>query len=290
MPAPAVAVPNVSEGRDPRGVELLAAAVTGEGARVVDVHSDPIHNRSVLTSAGPVEVLVPAMAELAAAAAVIDLTQHSGVHPRLGGLDVCPFVVGEAGVEAAVGAARAAGAAIAERAGVPVYLYGFAATRPECERLPDIRAGGLQRLTQRSESELPPDFGAVPIDPHRGVVCVGARDVLIALNVVVRADPATAKSLAAAVRCDESLSGVRALGLDLGGGTAQVSMNLTDPALTGVDDAFSAVAAVAETAGVRVVGTELVGVPPERFMPDPDAQAARLLIQPGRSLEAALAG
>lgn len=289
-PGPLVAVPNVSEGRDLRFLGRLVEAAGAAGARVVDVHSDPVHNRSVLTVAGEAGALVDGMAALAALAAEIDLTAHEGVHPRLGGLDVCPFVADGVAVAEAVAVARSAGAAIAERAGVPVYLYGHAAARPACARLPDLRRGGLGRLVERSQGELPPDFGTTPIDPRRGVVCVGARDVLIAFNVWLRCDVGTAREIAAAVRADDRLTGVRALGLDLDRGRCQVSMNLTDPATTAVDDAFAIVAEHAAAAGIEVRGTELVGVPPERFLPAPDAEAARLLIKPGRSLEAALAG
>ncbi|MFN2587613.1 MAG: glutamate formiminotransferase [Actinomycetota bacterium] len=285
-----VAVPNVSEGRDSAAIERFVEAVVAAGARVVDVHSDTIHNRSVLTTVAPPDRLADAMAALAAATTSIDLTAQRGVHPRLGGLDVCPFVVDDAPAGDVVALARAGGEAIAERARLPVYLYGYAATRRECEHLPDLRRGGLHGLVERSRRDLPPDLGPPVVDLRRGVVCVGARDVLVAFNVWLRCDAATAREIAATVRADRALAGVRALGFDLGGGRAQVSMNLTEPARTGVDAVHGAVAALAADLGVRVLGTEIVGVPPERFMPDPDAQAARLLIKPGRSLEAALAG
>lgn len=285
-----VAVPNVSDGRDPATVAWFADVVRVTGARVLDVHSDRVHNRSVLTVAAGATALVPAMAELARAATSVDLVEHEGVHPRLGGLDVCPFVVDQTPVERVVDVARVAGAAVAESAGVPVYLYGYAATRPECERLPALRNGGLGRLIERSHRDLPPDFGALPIDPRRGVVCVGARDVLIAFNVWLSADLACARRIAGAVRTALGGAGVRALGLDLGGGLAQVSMNLTQPRRAGIDAAYQEVAARAAAEGVAVHATEIVGLPPERFLPDPDAEAARLLLEPGRSLESVLGG
>lgn len=285
-----VAVPNVSEGRDAATVAALASAVTGSGARVLDVHSDGVHNRSVITAAGGAGPLVAAMTALARAATAIDLTRHAGVHPRLGVLDVCPFVVDAEDPGPAVAGARAAGAAIAEEAGIPVYLYGYAATRPECAALPALRKGGLARLIERSETELPPDFGSTPIDPRRGVVCVGARGVLIAFNVWVRGGIEAVRRIAAGVRESLGPLGVRTLGLDVGDGLAQVSMNLTDPARAGIDDAYREAAARAAEEGARIEATEIVGLPPERFMPDPGAEAARLLIEPGRSLERALAG
>lgn len=281
-----VAVPNVSEGRDDERVAALVESVRAGGAAILDVHSDPVHNRTVMTAWARPQELVDAMARLAEAAALIDLTRHEGAHPRLGALDVCPFVFDGTSVDDAVAAARAAGAEIWRRARLPVYLYGRAATRPECESLPDIRRGGLTRLIRRSERELPPDFGTTPIDPRRGVVCAGARGVLIAFNVWLRCDLPVAQKIAAEVRGPA----VRALGLDARGGLAQVSMNLTDPARVGVDAAYEEVARRAAELGAAVHVTEIVGLPPERFMPDPDAEAARRLIAPGRSLERALAG
>lgn len=276
-----VAVPNVSEGRDLELVGRLVAAVEDAGARVLDVHSDPVHNRSVLTTVAEPAVLVEAMTALARAATAIDLSLHSGVHPRLGVLDVCPFVVDGLPANVVVDAARAAGRSIAETAGLPVYVYGEAALRPECSELPRLR---------RTAHELAPDYGPTVPDPRHGVVCVGARGPLIAFNVWLRADLATAKLIAAAVRAELGGVGVRTLGLDVGGGLTQVSMNLTDPSRAGVDDAFNAVAGLAAAEGAAIHATELVGLPPERFMPDPNAEAARLLMEPGRSLERVLAG
>lgn len=284
-----VAVPNVSEGRDAATIASLTAAVGAPGVRVLDVHTDAIHNRSVITAAGDAAALAAGMASLARAATAIDLTRHRGIHPRLGVLDVCPFVVDGGDDSAAVAAARSAGAAIAETAGIPVYLYGRAATRPECESLPALRRGGLARLIERSQDDLPPDFGPTTVDPRRGVACVGARGVLIAFNVWLRGDVAAARRVATRVREGLGGDGVRTLGLDLGDGLTQVSMNLTEPDRAGVDDAFSAVAAGAAAEGVAVHATELVGLPPERYLPAPDAEAARLLIEPGRSLERELA-
>ncbi|MDQ3953887.1 MAG: glutamate formiminotransferase, partial [Actinomycetota bacterium] len=283
-----VAVPNVSEGRDGEKIARVVASVRDAGARVLDVHSDPIHNRTVVTAGAEPVTLVAATAALALAATSIDLTQHVGVHPRLGVLDVCPFVVDRVPIAEVVEVARTAGAAISERAGLPVYLYGHAATRPECEHLPDIRRGGLAGLMRRAAGELPPDFGLRTIDPRLGVVCVGARGPLIAFNVWLRCDAPTARRIAAAVRKEGSTRGVRALGLDLGGAGAQVSMNLTDPDRAGIDDAYRMVASRAAAEGVEVQATELVGLPPERYLPDPDAEAARLLRRPGRSLERVL--
>ena len=141
-------------------------------------------------------------------------------------------------------------------------------------------------MRKRARSELPPDLGPTGIDLRTGVVCVGARDVLIAFNVWLDAPVDVAIDLASRVR--DPGRGVRALGFDMGAGRSQVSMNLTQPEEVGIDEAFDA---VRQAAGhrVKIAATELIGVPPERFMPDPKREAARLLVKPGRSLEVALA-
>lgn len=283
-----IAVPNVSEGSDLRIVQTLATMIEGRGARVLDTHTDADHGRTVFTVAGEAPELVTAMTALAVGAGTIDLTEQKGVHPRLGSLDVLPFVPHDASMEAAVDAAHRTGAAIGER-GISVYYYGFASDRRETRDLRDLRSGGLGRLIQRAMTELPPDEGPAEIDPRRGVVCVGARDVLIAFNVFVDCDAERVRAIAAAVRAELGPRGVRALGLDLPrSGRRQVSMNLTEPAKAGIDDAFEVVRRLAEGAGAKVTGTEIVGLVPERFQPDPDAEAARLVLEPGRSLEAAL--
>ena len=284
-----VAVPNVSEGRDRSVIAAWTAIVEAQGARVLDVHSDGVHNRSVLTVAGTPEVVPLAMAELAACASSIDLVAQRGAHPRLGGLDVCPVVADRIPMETAVESAKRVGAAIAERARLPVYLYGAAATRVGNRDLPALRKGGLAALEARARWGLAPDFGPPIIDPHRGVVCVGARGPLIAFNVWLRCGIQPARRLAAQVRASGGgLPGTRALGIEMGGGLSQVSMNLIEPDTTGVDAAFAAVAEPAAAEGIEVVATEIVGLAPERYLPDPQKRAARLLLRPGRSLESAL--
>lgn len=289
-----IAVPNVSEGRDAAAIARYADAIASAGARVLDIHSDAIHNRAVYTVAGNSEALVEGMTRLAVACSDIDLTRHTGVHPRLGGLDVCPFVPHEGAMEEAIAAARAAGASIYERAGSPIYLYGEAATRAETRELPRLRRGGLAGLQRRAEEGLVPDVGSgSDVDLRRGVVCVGARGVLIAFNVWLRCEPATARQIAATVRAPgegraRGLAGLRALGLGISEDESQVSMNIVDPDVTSIDEAFLAVSLEAERHGIRIVRTELIGLVPERYQPDPHATAARLLKEPGRSLEAAL--
>lgn len=289
---PLVAIPNVSEGRDRALLEAMTEAIHGAGARVLDVHSDSRHNRSVFTLAAlEPGRLIEAAAALAEAAAAIDLTRQHGVHPRLGGLDVCPFVAHCGARATAARAAVDTASKIADRTGLPVYLYGDAALRPETRALPDLRTGGLHRLAQRAAADLPPDFGPRVVDPARGVVCVGARPVLIAFNIWIAADVAVARAAAAAIRTSGGgLPGVRALGLEVEPGSlSEVSINLIEPAATGVDAVFAAVERECAALGAAPVRTEIVGLPPYAHMPDPDGKAARLLIKPGRCLEHALA-
>ena len=287
---PLIAVPNVSTGSDEKTIGALVEAIHASGAVVLDVHSDSIHDRSVFTVTAGAAALIGAMVALSEGARALDLTAQRGVHPRMGVLDVCPFVPhGDTKMIDAVSAAREVGALIAERSGIPVYLYGEAARRPDTRNLPDLRRGGLEGLRSRAQQGLEPDFGG-PIDARLGVVCVGAREVLIAFNVWIKGDLAITRAIAGRVRESAGgLPGVRSLGLEIKPpDVSQVSMNLTAPDATGIEAAFEAVEANASAMGATVLATEIVGLPPRRFWPPPDAKATRLLREPGRSLEAAL--
>ena len=282
---PILAIPNVSEGRDTRFVSELCSAVEKAGSRVLDVHSDAVHNRSVLTvTAGSPHELERAMGALAEAAAAIDLTSHEGVHPRLGGLDVCPFVPHKAEMSEAVEVAESAAKIIGEEVGIPVYLYAENARRIETKELPDLRRGGLTGLIEKANGGLTPDLGPRRIDANRGVVCVGARGPLIAFNIWILAETQVATAIARAVRRPQ----LRALGLSMGPGESQVSMNLVKPRELGIDAAFDLVAGAAKTYNVEVGATEIVGLVEQRWMPDPSKQAARRLLSPGRSIESAI--
>jgi glutamate formiminotransferase len=282
-------IPNVSEGRDRASLARLTEAVSS-AATVLDVHSDEVHGRSVFTLTGEAPALVEAAVALGAACIeTIDLTRHTGVHPRLGVLDGCPFEPHETTIEEAIGLARSAGAAIAGELGVPVFLYGAAST--EGRSLPELRRGGLSGLVERMEAGLLPDLGPATVDPSVGVVCVGAREMLIAFNVWMRCEVSVARATAAAVReSGGGLRGVRALGFQIDGLDCQVSMNLVEPHVAGIDAAFRAVGREARARGAEITRTEIVGLVPQRFMPDPDAEAARLMHPPGRSVESLLLG
>lgn len=276
-----LAVPNVSEARDAAKVRQLVAVVESAGARLLDLHSDTSHNRSVLTLTAPPEGLIDACTALAAAAASIDLIAHQGAHPRLGGLDICPFVPHNSDMEEAVGAARATAHRIGTELDLPVYLYGQAATRRDARELPGLRRGGLSALQERARFDLPPDAGPRNIDPRRGVVCVGARGPLIAFNVWLDAELATAQLIAKEVRS----ASVRALGVPLQDGRTQVSMNLIAPETVGIEEAFDAVQRRAASRAAKVIATEIVGLVEQRFLPPPDATVARLLLEPDHCLE-----
>lgn len=284
-----VVIPNVSEGRDPARITELGAAAASGGARLLDVHSDPEHHRSVFTLWGERQAVIAGMVALATACSeAIDLSGHEGSHPRLGGLDVCPFVFTE-DPSPAIEAARETAMAIGEEVGLPVLLYGAAASLPERRELPDLRRGGLERWSKDFASGAGPDAGPPSLDPRTGLICVGARRPLIAFNVWIQCPFATARDLAAMVReSSGGLPGVRALALDMGGGWSQVSMNLIDPDRTGIDDAFEAVTKAARSAGAGSIRGEIVGVPLARYMPDPEREAARQISPPGRSFESLL--
>ena len=263
-------VPNVSEGRRADVVLAMTDALGRvNGVRLLDSSSDPSHNRSVFTMAGSPDALVRAVLALVErAVADIDLRTHRGEHPRIGAVDVVPFVpLQGATMKECVRLANQVGADIATRFGVPVYLYEEASVDPARTRLEDIRRGGLARLTERmTHAEWAPDFG--PRIPHRsaGVTVVGARAPLIAFNVNLNSDRLDiAKAIAAVVRhSGGGLPYVKALGLALEArGIVQVSMNLTNYERTSIPRAFDAVRREAARHGVSVLESEIVGLVPE---------------------------
>jgi glutamate formiminotransferase len=288
-------VPNVSEGCRPEVVDEIVAAFAGPEVLVLDRSSDADHNRSVLTLAGPGPALVEAaVAGAVACARLIDLTRHRGVHPRMGALDVLPFVplgratslrgAADPDLDCAALALRA-GRRIAEDAGVPVYLYGAAARRPERAALPAVRGRGFEALRSArraaaSRAAAPaPDLGGPGPHPTAGATAVGARGVLVAYNVdLAGADLDLAKRIAGAVReRDGGLPAVRAMGVALEGrGLVQVSMNLLDFRVTPPAVAFAAVAGMARRAGAQVVRSEVVGLIPAAALAGVDPAKLRL--------------
>ena len=260
------AVPNFSEGRDPTRISRIADSVRAvPGARVLGLHSDPDHNRSVLTFAGEEDAVLEAAVTLAeACSAEIDLASQTGEHPRIGSLDVLPFVPLEGvTLDDAARLARRVGERLGD-IGLPVYLYEATASAPHRRNLADVRRGGYEGLAARMKDPLwQPDYGPAEVDPHRGAVAVGARPFLVAFNAYLDTDDVEfARAVARRVReRDGGLPGVKALGLSVGG-KAQVSMNLTNLEKTSIPTALEAVRAAAAERGAFVESTELVGLTP----------------------------
>jgi glutamate formiminotransferase/glutamate formiminotransferase/formiminotetrahydrofolate cyclodeaminase len=286
-PAPLIAVPNVSEGRDPLVLATIGDALATAGARVLDVHSDPDHHRSVFTLAAAPGTLSDAL--IAAAREVVrlvDVRAHPGIHPHVGALDVAPIVYVDADRR---GAAVAEALVLADRLGdelqLPVFLYGALG---EGRTRAEIRRGGLTALTERMRThELRPDYGPPEPHPTAGAVLVAARPPLIAFNLEL-APPATlddAKRIAADIREGgaHGLPGLRAIGLTLAAreNVAQVSMNIEDHLALPLKTVVEAVAAHAP-----VAEAEVIGLPPEAaFAGFP----ADLPVRNRRTLEQALA-
>jgi len=261
-------VPNVSEGRNRATIDEIASAVRLAGARLLDVHSDVDHNRSVFTFVGGENDVAEGTLSLCRVAVRrVDLGKHRGTHPRMGAIDVVPFVpLDDASMSVCIRLATETGRRIAEEFDIPVYLYGESATRPERANLAEIRRGGFERFGEKiSNSAWAPDFGPKRVHPTAGVVAVGARPFLVAYNVVLETkDVEAARQTARAVReRDGGLPGVKALGMILESrGLAQVSMNLTNVRATTVFDAFEAVRHEAARRGIGVRESEIVGLVP----------------------------
>jgi glutamate formiminotransferase len=262
-------VPNFSEGRRVEVVDAVAAAVTGTpGVQLLDSTSDADHNRSVLTLAGEPDAVAEAMEEaVAVAVQLIDLRGHEGQHPRIGAVDVVPFVpLGDSTMDECVALARRFGARIAARFELPVYLYAAAATRPDRVVLADVRRPQFEGLRERiGDPDREPDFGPARVHPSAGAVAVGARPFLIAYNIELASnDVELAKRIARRVR--ESSGGlprVQALGLYLEElACAQVSMNLLDFTITPLWAVWDAVRALAANEGVELQDSELIGLAP----------------------------
>jgi glutamate formiminotransferase len=263
---PLESVPNVSEGRDAGSIGAIGEAF-GSRARLLDVHSDVDHHRSVYTlvgSEGDDALIETVVAGIAEACERIDLRRHVGVHPRVGAADVVPLVpIVPADMPRASAAALRVGELVAERLGIPVFLYGEVG---DGRRPAFFRRGGPAELQRRIESgELAPDFGPAELNERSGAVLVGARRPLIAFNAVLALDDEdVARAVAAAVReSSGGLPGVQAIGLRLASsGKAQVSMNIVDTSRAELHEVVQAVVAEAAARGTIVESTELVGLLP----------------------------
>jgi glutamate formiminotransferase/formiminotetrahydrofolate cyclodeaminase len=276
-------VPNFSEGRRPEIIQAIRDAIAAVGGVVVlDVSSDDSHNRTVITFVAPVERAVDAAyAGIAAARDHIDLTGHSGAHPRMGAADVVPFIPLEGtSMEQCVALARELGERVGKDLGIPVFLYERAATSPARENLADIRRGEFEkiRLELGSSPARTPDFGPATVHPTAGTVAIGARPFLVAYNVYLgdASNLGIAKEVAKAVRGSSGgLRHVKAMGIEVDG-QAQVSMNLVDIEKTPMFRAFDMVKMEAAAHGVAPTWSELVGLVPERAIVDAAARYLQL--------------
>ncbi|HEX5148459.1 MAG TPA: glutamate formimidoyltransferase [Candidatus Limnocylindrales bacterium] len=262
-------VPNYSEGRRLEVVDALAAAVSAtRGVHLLDRSSDASHNRSVLTLAGDADAVTRALeATVEVAVREIDMERHAGEHPRIGAVDVVPFVpLAETTMDEAVATARTFGRGVAERFGIPVFLYARAATRPDRVRLADVRRGGYEGLRDEiATSGREPDYGPARTHPRAGAMAVGARPFLIAWNINLESDDLDlAKRIARRVReSGGGLPAVQANGFMIEElGCAQVSMNILDFATTPVWRVWEEVRAVAAEDGVSLRESELIGLAP----------------------------
>jgi glutamate formiminotransferase len=263
-------VPNFSEGRNPEHVRLLEEAIASvSGLAVLHRTSDPDHHRSVITFAGKKDaVLEGAIRAAALAAELIDLNVHRGVHPRLGALDVLPFVpLAGSSLDECVALARQAGERIWSELRIPIYFYEAAALRPERTKLEEVRRGQFEGIREAvvHDPTRCPDIGGPTLHPTAGAVIVGARKVLIAFNINLKTSRLEiAQAIAKAIRASSGgLPAVKALGLPLvSRNLVQVSMNLTDFERTAPHVVFSEVSRLARGYGVEVEESELIGLMP----------------------------
>ncbi len=263
-----LAAPNVSEGRDFERLERLQAAL-GNDVQLLDRHTDIDHNRAVFTIAGSRPDVETSLVGLAGAAREIEMPEWEGIHPAIGALDVCPVVWIEADQREA---AEASALSVAERIGdfgVPVFLYGDLAGTEERRQRSFFREGGLDALWQRMASgDLVPDFGPDRPHPQAGGCLVTARPPLAAFNIELdTGDVEIARAVAAEVReIGGGPRGLRAIGLALSTGRAQVSMNVEDPVALPLAEVVETVSARAAGRGARAIEAELIGLIPEAAM------------------------
>jgi len=294
-------VPNFSEGRRPEVIEEIVGAVRQiDGVTLLDYSRDETHNRSVVTFAGAAAPVVrAATAAVGRALQLIDMEQHTGAHPRIGAVDVVPFVpLGATRLEECIDLARRFGEQIAKLFDLPVYLYGEAALRPERRRLADVRRGQYEGI--KSEigvvPERDPDFGPARLHPRGGAVAVGARKPLIAFNVNLATDDlALAKRIAHTIReSSGGLPAVQAMGVLLENPGekryAQVSMNLVDWERTGISRVVTEIRRLARDAGSDIDHCELIGLAPTGALLEVAADALGLRgFSPDQALELRLA-
>ena len=278
-------VPNFSEGLNTDTVQRIADAIRSvDSTCVLDTHIDPDHNRSVITFvAPPAKIVEAALKAVARATQLIDMRQHKGEHPRLGATDVLPFVpVRDVTIEECVQLAHQAGRRIAAELSIPVYFYEQAALRPERKNLEDVRRGALERLRKEiaTVQAREPDVGPRLTHETAGAIAVGARQFLIAFNVVLKSPDITiARQIAKTIRFRHGgLPFLKALGFQLHSrGFVQVSMNLVNYEVTGMTEAYEAVEREANRIGVKIESAEIVGLVPEAALDRKAAYFSKLV-------------
>jgi len=273
MPALVECVPNFSEGRDKAKVDAIIEAMKMDGVYLLDREMDADHNRCVITLVGdPVKVEEAVIRGVGKATELIDLTKHTGAHPRLGATDVVPFIPIEGiAIEDCVAMARRVGEQIWQRFGVPVYLYEAAARTPERQNLENVRRGQFEGIREevKTNPARKPDFGNADLHPTAGATIVGARKFLVAYNVYLNTpDVEIAKKIGKAVRFSNGgLRYVKGMGVPVRG-LAQVSMNLTDTDQTPIARVYEYVKREAARYGVMPLSSEIVGLIPKKALED----------------------
>ena len=268
-------VPNFSEGRNMQVVEDIAGCFRGKpGVKLLDYSADKDHNRCVITAVGEPEVLGEAVIQAAGVALLaIDLTRHQGQHPRMGAVDVIPFIpIKGMSIEEADQVANYVAREIAQRFGQPSFMYERSARQPHRENLSDIRRGGFEGMAEKMKDPLwQPDYGPKTIHPTGGVTAIGARMPLIAFNINLgTGNLDIAKAIAKVMRhSNGGFRYVKAMGVMLEDrNLAQVSMNLTDYTQSSIFRVFEAVKREAARYGVNIIGSELIGLAPMRALAD----------------------
>ena len=268
-------IPNISEGKNQEVIEAVVDQIRQTpGCTLLDYSSDPNHNRSVITYIGDAKAVEEASVKLAKKAVeLIDLTKHTGEHPRMGCVDVMPFVpIKDATNEDCVALSETVGKRIAEEAGLPVFLYEMSAKKPERKNLATIRKGQFEGMAEKvKDPAWEPDFGGARIHPTGGVVAVGARPPLVAYNLNLdTSDVEVAKKIAKIIReKDGGLANVKAMGFMLEDrNIAQVSINMTDFRVTPLYRVTEMVKMEARKYGVSVIGSEVIGLCPMKALID----------------------
>jgi glutamate formiminotransferase len=262
-------VPNFSEGRDLAKVERIAGIIKSfADVKLLDYSSDPDYNRSVFTFIGSLEeVKEAAFCAIAEAIKIIDIFNYDGLHPFIGAADVIPFIpLKNATMEECIDLSHNLAKRVGEELKIPVYLYDEACLRGICKNLAQIRRGGIKRLKKEIKKNFPPDFGPATLHPTAGAATIGARKMLIALNVTLRTKKIEiAKIIAKKIReKDRGLPKVKAIGIFLPRRNyCQVSVNLTDYKITSLSQVLSRIEELADVYNVTIEDGELIGLLPE---------------------------